>query len=92
MIRLNCTLLIEESKNRKPLIDLVTELVELSLHDKGCINYDLYGSLTNDDHLLIYETWESRKDLDAHMNSDHFKRLVPQIQSLATMTLEEFSF
>lgn len=92
MIRLNCTLLIEESKNRKPLIEAATELVELSLHDKGCINYDLYGSLTNDDHLLIYETWESEEALKAHQNSDHFKRLSPILHELSTMTLEKFTF
>lgn len=92
MIRLNCTLLIEKSENRKRLVELATELVELSLRDKGCVNYDLYGSLTNDDHLLIYETWESRAALNAHMASEHFKRLVPEIQDLCTMTLEEFSF
>lgn len=92
MIRINCTFLIEKSKNRKQLIDLATELVELSLHDKGCIGYDLYGSLTNDDHLLICETWESQADLDRHINSEHFKRIVPQLQDLSTMTLEQFNF
>lgn len=92
MIRLNCTLLIEKAENRKPLIDLATELVEFSLRDKGCISYDLYGSMTNDDHLIIVETWQSRDDLDAHIKSDHFRRIVPQLQELSTMTLEEFSF
>lgn len=92
MIRLNVSLLIEKSENRKPLIDAATELVELSLRDKGCISYDLYGSLTNDDHLLICETWENKADLEAHMNSEHFKRLVPQLESLSTMTLQEFNF
>lgn len=92
MIRLNCTILIEESKNRKPLVEKATELVELSLRDKGCINYDIYGSLTNDDHLLIYETWENEKDLEAHMNSEHFRRIVPQLEELGTLTLEKFTF
>lgn len=92
MIRLNCTLLIEKSENREPLIEAATELVELSLHDKGCVSYDVYASLTNDDHLLIYETWESQEDLDAHMASEHFRRLVPRIEELATLTLERFDF
>lgn len=74
------------------MINLATELVELSLHDKGCIGYDLYGSLTNDDHLLICETWETQADLDRHINSEHFKRIVPQLQDLSTMTLEQFNF
>lgn len=85
-------MLIELGENRGKLIDLATELVELSLHDRGCISYDLYGSLTNDDHLMIVETWGNKQDLNSHMASEHFKRIVPQLQALSTMTLEEFSF
>lgn len=92
MIRLNCTMIIEKSENRKPLLETAMELVELSLHDDGCVDYDLFGSMTNDDRLMIYETWKNRHDLEKHMASEHFKRLVPRLQELSTMTLEEFSF
>ena len=56
MIRLNCGLIAETEENRRKAIALATELVELSLHDKGCVEYDLFGSLTNSDRLMIYET------------------------------------
>lgn len=92
MIRLNVELLIEESDRRKPLIEAATELVELSLHDKGCIGYDLYASTTNDDRFLILETWESEEDLRHHMESEHFRRIVPRLEELSTMTLERFDF
>lgn len=92
MIRLNVSLLIEESERRKPLVETATELVELSLHDKGCIDYDLYASTTQDDRFMIIETWESEEDLLRHQNSEHFRRLVPRLQELATMTLTRFNF
>lgn len=92
MIRLNVFFLIEKSENREPLIKAATELVELSLHDNGCVAYDVYSSLTADDVLMICETWRTKADLEAHMQSEHFKRLVPEMQKLATMTLEEFNF
>lgn len=92
MIRLNVSLLIEDSSKRKPLLETATELVEFSLKDKGCIGYDLYASTTEDDRYLIYETWESEEDLKRHMESDHFRRLVPRLEDLATMTLEKFNF
>lgn len=85
-------MLIEEDERRKPLVELATELVELSLHDKGCISYDLFGSLTVDNHLMICETWEDQESLDAHMASEHFKRIVPRLHELSTMTLEKFNF
>lgn len=92
MIRINASMIIETSENRKPLIDAATELVEFSLRDKGCIGYDLYESKTNDDRMMIIETWESEEDLKAHMNSEHFRRLVPEMQKYSTMTLEKFDF
>lgn len=82
----------EVSENRKPVIEAATELVEFSLRDKGCISYDFLGSLTNDDRFMIVETWESRADLQAHMATEHFQRIVPRLRSLSTMTLEEFEF
>lgn len=92
MVRLNVSLLIEKSENRGPLVAAATELVELSLHDKGCIDYDLFASLTSDDRMLICETWRTAADLEAHKQSEHFRRLVPKLEKLATLTLEEFSF
>lgn len=92
MIRLNCGLIAETDENRKKAIVLATELVELSLHDEGCIEYDLLGSLTNTDRLVIYETWKDEVSLKAHMASAHFQRLVPEIEKVATLTLEQFNF
>lgn len=92
MIRLNCGLIAETEENRKKAIALATELVELSLHDDGCIDYDLLGSLTNTDRLVIYETWQDEASLKVHMASDHFRRLVPEIEKVATLTLEQFNF
>lgn len=92
MIRINVDMLIEQSDNRKPLIEAATELVEYSLHDAGCISYDVYTSLTNDDHLAIIETWKDAESLKAHQESDHYKRLVPRLQKLSTMTSEKFTF
>ena len=41
---------------------------------------------------MIVETWKDEESLAAHMASAHFKRLVPEIESLGTLTLERFDF
>lgn len=92
MIRLNVSLITETEEKRKKAIEAATELVAFSLHDKGCISYDLYGSLTNSDRLMIVETWESEEDLKAHTESDHYKSLSPKLHDAASMTLEKFEF
>lgn len=92
MIRLNVFILTEVSENRKPLIEAMTELVELSLHDAGVITYEGFASLTSDNHFFICETWQDEESLKAHMQTEHFKRLVGRMEELGTLTLEKFTF
>lgn len=92
MIRLNVFLLLEETSRKEAIRQIATELVEKSLHDKGCIAYDLFESVSVDNHMMICETWDTEANLKAHMATPHFRELVPKLQQLATMTLEQFNF
>lgn len=90
MIRLNCFLEISDSSLKQKAIDAAVELVELSLHDEGCITYEAFASLTSDNHIEIVETWKDEESLQAHMQAPHFKRLVPELEKCGTLTLEKF--
>lgn len=92
MIRLNCFLEISDSSLKQKAIDTAIELVELSLHDEGCITYEAFGSLTSDNHIEIVETWKDEDSLKAHMAAPHFKCLVPELEKCGTLTLEKFDF
>ena len=92
MIRLNCFLEIADSSLTQKAKATVIELVELSLHDDGCIGYEAFFSLTSDNHIQIIETWRDEIALAAHTQSEHFKRLVPELEACGTMTLERFDF
>ena len=79
MIRLNCFIQVEESK-REQVLALAKELVAASLNDEGCIAYDIFESSTRRDVMMICETWKD------------FTTLVPQIQNLGSLKLEQFEF
>lgn len=91
MIRLNVFIQVG-SEQRAAVLELAKELVSKSLKDKGCIAYDIFESSTRTDVLMICETWQDETVLDAHMKAEHFVTIVPKIQSLAAMKLEQFSF
>lgn len=61
------------------VLPLYKELVEKTKLEQGCISYDLYHDLKNKGHFVFIEEWQDRNALDAHVNSEHFQRLVPQI-------------
>lgn len=91
MIRLNCFIQVEESK-REQVLALAKELVAASLNDEGCIAYDIFESSTRRDVMMICETWKDAASLDVHSKSAHFTTLVPQIESLGSLKLEQFEF
>lgn len=92
MVRLNVFVEIRDSESKPAVINVAKELADKSINDKGCVDYDVYASLNEDNHLMIVETWENRKDLEKHQHTEHFKKLLPQLEEVATVTLEIFDF
>ena len=57
------------------------ELVEKTRLEPDCIAYDLYVDHKDPGHFIFIEQWPNQAALDAHCQSEHFKRLVPQINA-----------
>ena len=91
MIRVNVFIRVDV-KDRDAVVADARKLVEASLNDDGCIAYDIFGSETREDVLMICETWRDEAALAAHEKADHFVTLVPKIQGLAEMKIEKFDF
>ncbi|PWG04904.1 putative quinol monooxygenase [Polaribacter aquimarinus] len=47
------------------------KLIETTIAEKGCINYDLHQDNENKNLFLFYENWESRELWQKHMNNSH---------------------
>lgn len=90
-IRINCHIVPKDLANKEAILKLAKELVEASQSDEGMVEYDILSSITREDELMIYETWSDQASLDTHSASEHFTRLVPQLQELADMTIEKFN-
>ena len=57
------------------------ELVEKTRLEPDCIAYDLYVDHQDPGHFIFVEQWPDQAALDAHCQSEHFRRLVPQINA-----------
>lgn len=68
-------------------VKLAKELVAKSQSDSGMVYYNLNVSVENSRLFAMTECWESREALQAHMASEHFTAMVPQ---LGTMVEEGF--
>lgn len=60
---------------------LYRELVERTREEPLCIAYDLFVDRKDEGHFIFIEEWPDQAALDAHCASEHFRRLVPQINA-----------
>lgn len=58
-------------------IDLVKseleKLIDITLNEDGCLQYDLHQDNENKAHFLFYENWESRELWQMHMAAQHLQ-------------------
>lgn len=47
------------------------KLIEPTLAEAGCVNYDLHQGTEDSDYFTFYENWESAEHLDAHLAAPH---------------------
>lgn len=58
---------------------LYRELVEKTRQEPLCLAYELCVNQKDPGHFIFMEAWPDRAALDAHCQTEHFRRLVPQI-------------
>jgi quinol monooxygenase YgiN len=46
-------------------------LVKPSRADEGCLQYELYQSSDEPAVFIFYETWQSRQDIERHLQTPH---------------------
>ena len=83
-----------EAHNDK--IDLVKtalqKLIEPTLTEPGCIQYDLHQDNQNPAVFLFYENWENRELWQNHMNNTHLHEYSEQTQgAVKSVTINEMT-
>jgi quinol monooxygenase YgiN len=81
MITVVATNYIKEDKI-DDMINIAKELVEETRKEDGCITYNLFQDSEDKGTFTFVEEWTSKEHLDAHMQTEHFTRIVPKIKEL----------
>lgn len=89
MIRINCFMR-TAPKKREEVLAAAIRLTKATIEQQGCIAYDIFESATRDDVLMICESWASDADLQAHMDSEVFKKEVEIIKGNSEVKVEKF--
>lgn len=77
----------KETKIEK-VLELAKELIETTVKEDGCIKYEMYQDEKNPCVLIMIEEWETIETLNNHMSSEHFKKIVPQMNECMNQKAE----
>lgn len=68
------------------------KLIEPTLKEAGCIQYDLHQDNENPAVFLFYENWETRELWQQHMNNDHLTKYMNVTEgAIASFSLNEMT-
>ncbi|MFT6928514.1 MAG: quinol monooxygenase YgiN [Psychromonas sp.] len=68
------------------------KLIEITLAEAGCVNYDLHQDNENPAHFVFYEKWETRDLWQAHMDGKHLQDFVSNTKgALDLFTVNEMT-
>ncbi|MQY19612.1 putative quinol monooxygenase [Nocardia macrotermitis] len=67
----------------------ITAAVTPSRNDAGNIDYEAHRVEGRPGTFVIYERWESREHLDAHLGAPRMRELVPQMLELIDGSIED---
>ncbi len=72
-----------DEKSLDAFMYLAEEMIRLTREEEGCIEYNIFQDEKDPQHFSYIESWKSREHLEKHFESEHFKRLVPQLGELS---------
>lgn len=64
------------------LQELLSELITETLKEDGCLQYTFNQDKEDKSHFAFIETWETESHSDAHGQTEHYKRILPEINSM----------
>ena len=64
------------------LRDALEALIEPTVGEKGCVNYDLHQGDEDKGLFFFYENWDSAADLDAHLAAPHLVEFAGRLGDL----------
>jgi quinol monooxygenase YgiN len=71
---------------KEKVLALYEEMIAKTRKESGCISYELFELDGDPNTITFIEEWESPEKLEAHKNSEHFKRIVPAVAKFAAET------
>ena len=66
---------------RLSVLETIHTIIGPTAVQKGCLSCRLYSNSQNDDELILLEKWKSQQDLERHIRSDDFRKILTVMET-----------
>lgn len=63
-------------EKQKEVVQTLLSLLERAGKEKGCLRYEIFSDIEDENAFILISEWETRQHLDSHMKSDRFSVLL----------------
>ncbi len=67
--------------DRLSVLETIHGIIGPTAVQKGCLSCGLYSNSQNDDELILLEKWKTQQDLERHVRSDDFRKLLTVMEA-----------
>jgi quinol monooxygenase YgiN len=72
----------------RQVADALSDLIQPTRKEPGCVNYDLHQSPEDKTLFLFYENWTSKRDLDQHLETPHLRNFLSKASDILAEPVE----
>lgn len=69
-------------ERRTEVIQLCKSMINPSRNEPGCISYNFYQDLSDENKFFFFEEWKDQQAIDAHVKTNHYKEFVPKFETM----------
>jgi quinol monooxygenase YgiN len=66
-------------KGKSTVLDLMKNMVQLSLAESGCMSYEYFEGITNTDQIILLQEWENAESLQDHYQTEHMDDFLAEL-------------
>ena len=67
---------------RDKALELARQMAQASVSEAGCVSYDFYLGLLDENVLMLFQEWESMEALRDHFQTDHMEAFMRELPEL----------
>jgi quinol monooxygenase YgiN len=70
-------------EKRWDVLKTIHALIGPTSVQSGCLHCAFYSDTRNDDEMILLEKWETYKDLERHIRTDEFRKIIATMEAVS---------